>query len=324
MKTTTVIATLLASACAKTPATNDKTDNSTDPCIKLIENGTFENGLAHWTVTGDVSIQTTDCEEGEKCALISGSGTLSQSATIPTDGITSLRFQFKELCPDPNVGGQLGVLLDAQGNVLETLVGSCNGDTRYQEGGDELTRYGGQTVTLQFSVLATPSTLVIDAVKLENHPNNGPVTQCSVTKCDGNPECQDCLDAGECADGPDPIWSGTACVCADFTPATCDLPWCCPDGTYWDPKACERGILGACMPNGFTNSCGVGDCAGDAACQACLTGPACDSGVQPVWIGTSCACPAAAKHDNCTLPYCCDASSHWDEDNCVCAPGPLP
>jgi hypothetical protein len=324
MRTTTVVVALLASACSKTPATDHSSDNSTDPCIKLIENGGFENGLAHWNATGDVSVQTTDCEDGDKCALISGGGTISQSATIPTDGITSLRFQFKELCPDPNVGGQLGRILDASGAELFTIVGPCNGDDRYQEGGLELTPQGGQTLTLEFSVATAPSTLVIDAVKLENHPDNGPVNACGVGSCDGNPECQDCLDAGECADGPDPIWSGTACVCPIFTPETCELPFCCAQGFHWDPKACELGILD-CMKDGFANNCGVGDCAGNAACEACLAGPACDSGVQPVWSGSDCLCPIAQTHPpkNCFLPYCCAAGTHWSTSQCACVPGPL-
>jgi hypothetical protein len=31
--------------------------------------------------------------------------------------------------------------------------------------------------------------------------------------CDGNVACASCLDDGECANGPDPVWNGSACVC---------------------------------------------------------------------------------------------------------------
>jgi hypothetical protein len=263
--------------------------------------------------------------EGAKCALLTNSAKLSQSATIPTEGVTSLRFQFKALCPDPNVAGQLGRVLDASGVLLATVVRDCNSSTDYQEGGLDLSRYGGQTLTLEFSTSTGPSTLVIDAVKLENHPDNGPVNSCGVGSCDGNPQCEDCLQAGECASGPDPIWTGTGCACPIVTPETCELPYCCSEGTHWDPKACELGILD-CMKDGFANTCGVGDCAGDAACDACIAGPACDSGVQPVWSSTDCLCPIpppAKPPKNCFLPYCCADGTHWDTTQCACIPGPL-
>jgi hypothetical protein len=324
MRTTPVVAALLASACAKTPATDHTTDNSTDPCIKLLDNGGFENGLAHWNVTGDVSVQTTGCFEGEKCALISGGGKISQSAMIPTGGVTSLDLQILMTCPDPTAGGQLGRLLDQSGALILTLFGPCDGATGFVQVLVDLTDRGGQSVTLELSVAAGASTLVVDAVKLQNHADEGPVNGCGVGKCDGNPECEECLQDGECAEGPDPIWSGTGCVCPLFTPETCNLPFCCEQGAHWDPKACELGILD-CMKDGFANTCGVGACNGDAACDACLAGAACDSGVQPVWTGSACACPDAAAQPpkNCFLPFCCADGTHWDTSKCACAPGPV-
>jgi hypothetical protein len=59
--------------------------------------------------------------------------------------------------------------------------------------------------------------------------------------CGSNAQCRSCLDEGACADGPDPVWTGTQCVCAD-SPEHCQLTFCCALGEEWNPTAC------ACIP----------------------------------------------------------------------------
>jgi hypothetical protein len=60
--------------------------------------------------------------------------------------------------------------------------------------------------------------------------------------CGSNAQCRSCLDEGACAEGPDPVWTGTQCVCAD-TPEHCQLTFCCALGDVWNPTAC------ACVPS---------------------------------------------------------------------------
>jgi len=55
--------------------------------------------------------------------------------------------------------------------------------------------------------------------------------------CGSNVQCRSCLDEGACADGPDPVWTGTECVCAD-SPEHCQLKFCCALGFVWLPSAC--------------------------------------------------------------------------------------
>ena len=55
--------------------------------------------------------------------------------------------------------------------------------------------------------------------------------------CGSNAQCRSCLDEGACADGPDPVWTGTECVCAD-SPEHCQLKFCCAQGFVWLPSAC--------------------------------------------------------------------------------------
>ena len=59
--------------------------------------------------------------------------------------------------------------------------------------------------------------------------------------CGSNEQCRSCLDDGACADGPDPVWTGTECVCAD-SPEHCQLTFCCALDAVWSPTAC------ACIP----------------------------------------------------------------------------
>src|SRR5262249_27267901 len=187
-----------------------------------------------------------------------------------------------------------GRIVDAAGHELFVFLRGCeNIGAEFFPQLDNLSHFRGQTVTIELSVTSPgdPTTMmVVDDVKVENHPDEGPVNACGIGACNGNPFCEDCLEAGECADGPDPVWTGEGCACPFFTPESCELPYCCPEGAHWDPRACELGSLD-CMRDGFANTCGVGGCAGNAACEACLAGPACDSGVQPVWDSTACVCP---------------------------------
>ena len=59
--------------------------------------------------------------------------------------------------------------------------------------------------------------------------------------CGSNAQCLSCLNDAQCAEGPDPVWTGTECVCAD-TPEHCQLKFCCSTTTEWNPTAC------ACIP----------------------------------------------------------------------------
>jgi hypothetical protein len=329
MRTTLVTAALIG-GCSTHAATDSDQSSATDPCIKLIENGGFEHDLAHWNATSGVSVLTTGCFAGNKCARIGDGGVLSQSATIPMDGTTSIVFQAQFVCPTPGSNKhQQARIRDAAGNeVLKLLDGCSNEGTQFFPMLFSASQLRGQPVTFEISVTSPgdPTTaLVIDAVQIENHADEGPVNACGVGSCDHNPLCEECLQDGECADGPDPVWTGTGCACPFFTPDSCELPYCCgPDG-YWDPKACELGVLD-CMPKGFANTCDVGGCAGNAACDACLSGPACDTGVQPVWDGSQCLCPIpppATPPKNCFFPYCCATGTHWDEVKCACVVGPV-
>jgi len=324
MRTTVVIAAIVVGGCWNDPTTDRNVSSSTDPCIKLIENGGFEHDLDHWKVTDGVSVLTTGCFAGAKCARITDGGVLSQSATIPMDGTSSLQYQVRSACPSPAANKVQRVrIVDAAGSTLFTALQGCSDD------GDQffpqlvsVSHWRGQTITIEMSVTSPgdPSTvMVVDAVQVENHADEGPVNACGVGSCDHNPLCEDCLETGECGDAPDPVWTGTGCACADGKSGLCDLPYCCGPGRHWDPKACELGVTD-CMVDGFANSCGVGDCAGNAACAACLAGPACDSGVQPVWSGSECICPIATTQPpkNCFVPYCCAAGTHWNETKCAC------
>ena len=58
-----------------------------------------------------------------------------------------------------------------------------------------------------------------------------------VDACGSNAVCRSCLDEGACADGPDPIWTGSECVCAD-SPEHCQLTFCCVIGDVWNPTSC--------------------------------------------------------------------------------------
>lgn len=60
-----------------------------------------------------------------------------------------------------------------------------------------------------------------------------------VEACAGNVQCESCLIEGECAAGPSPVWTGTACVCTDNDPANCVYQFCCALGYRWNPNACR-------------------------------------------------------------------------------------
>jgi hypothetical protein len=60
-----------------------------------------------------------------------------------------------------------------------------------------------------------------------------------VEACAGNAQCESCLIDGECAAGPSPVWTGTACVCTDNNPANCVYQFCCALGFRWNPSACR-------------------------------------------------------------------------------------
>lgn len=59
--------------------------------------------------------------------------------------------------------------------------------------------------------------------------------------CGSNAACRSCLDEAGCAEGPDPVWTGSECVCAD-TPEHCQYTFCCATGWVWNPGVC------ACIP----------------------------------------------------------------------------
>jgi hypothetical protein len=56
--------------------------------------------------------------------------------------------------------------------------------------------------------------------------------------CGSNARCRSCIDEGACAKGPDPVWTGTECVCAD-TPEHCQFTFCCAQGFVWNPTVCD-------------------------------------------------------------------------------------
>lgn len=63
-----------------------------------------------------------------------------------------------------------------------------------------------------------------------------------IEACNGNAPCISCLQDAECASGPNPVWTGTACACTDDNPANCVYEFCCALGFDWDPESC------ACLP----------------------------------------------------------------------------
>jgi hypothetical protein len=74
-----------------------------------------------------------------------------------------------------------------------------------------------------------------------------------VTDCKGNAICEECLNAGECAEGPDPFWLDSppaapeGCYCMDGLGGpsgwpSCSVPLCCDafgPGLHWDATVCE-------------------------------------------------------------------------------------
>ncbi len=143
----------------------------------------------------------------------------------------------------------------------------------------------------------------------------GVANACGVGSCNGDPACESCLQDGACAEGPDPIWNGTACVCPNGG-ADCNYPYCCAAGAHWDPAVCALG-LDTCMPDGFANACGIGSCNGDPNCESCLQDGQCAGGPDPVWNGTECVCAEVAA-GHCFYPYCCSSGTHWDATACAC------
>jgi len=57
--------------------------------------------------------------------------------------------------------------------------------------------------------------------------------------CAGNEICESCLNDGECADGPNPIWRDNKCMCMGDDRLDCQLAWCCAPNQHWDAAACE-------------------------------------------------------------------------------------
>jgi hypothetical protein len=138
---------------------------------------------------------------------------------------------------------------------------------------------------------------------------------CGGVDCDpGDEVCKVCKDAGQCADGPDPIWTGTECICAD-SPDHCTWDWCCRAGEHWEALACS------CVPDGTVSQCvgGIAACDGNPDCEVCIDAGGCSSGPDPVWNGTQCVCAGFPRYpDNCGLPYCCASGAFWDPYLCAC------
>ncbi len=56
----------------------------------------------------------------------------------------------------------------------------------------------------------------------------------------GNPDCVSCIDAGECASGPDPVWYQGQCICFDDPNGLgCQIGVCCGAGAHWDTTTCD-------------------------------------------------------------------------------------
>jgi hypothetical protein len=80
---------------------------------------------------------------------------------------------------------------------------------------------------------------IVDAEECDGMHGGSSINACDdgSDACGDNAQCRSCLDEGACADGPDPVWTGTECVCAD-SPEHCQLTFCCALGFTWNPAAC--------------------------------------------------------------------------------------
>lgn len=141
-----------------------------------------------------------------------------------------------------------------------------------------------------------------------------------VAACEGNAQCESCLNDGECASGPDPVWTGTACVCSDNDPANCAYEYCCAIGYEWSVDAC------ACVSKDkdptSINACddGIDACNGNEQCIECLRDAACAGEPDPVWNGTECVCADKSEPDTCQFTYCCGTGYAWNAAACACLP----
>jgi hypothetical protein len=87
-------------------------------------------------------------------------------------------------------------------------------------------------------LMSTSFTIQLDGTPAQP----GVVSACNggPSLCNGNAACETCINDGACASGPDPVWDGSGCVCADpSNPSTCQLPYCCATGASWDATACD-------------------------------------------------------------------------------------
>lgn len=141
-----------------------------------------------------------------------------------------------------------------------------------------------------------------------------------VDACNGNAQCISCLEDGGCASGPDPVWTGTACVCTDNDPANCVYTYCCAIGFEWNPTAC------ACESKDHDptsiNECddGVQACNGNEQCIECVRDAACAGEPDPVWNGTTCVCADKSVPSSCAYTYCCGTGYAWNVAACACLP----
>ena len=85
---------------------------------------------------------------------------------------------------------------------------------------------------------------VVDAELCDGPHDGGSGSGSAINACDNGVDacgttatCRSCLDEGACADGPDPIWTGSECVCAD-SPEHCQFKFCCAIGDVWNPTSC--------------------------------------------------------------------------------------
>jgi hypothetical protein len=153
--------------------------------------------------------------------------------------------------------------------------------------------------------------------------------------CQGDANCEVCLEEGACADGH-VLWVVGAptlqegCICTPTEPGdpTCQYEWCCSgQNPVWSPEACDcvpadgdelPPVVGACQESS--------DCQGDANCEACLEEGTCAEG-HVLWVvgaptpQEGCICtPTEPGDPTCQYEWCCPDDQEWNAEACDCVP----
>lgn len=127
--------------------------------------------------------------------------------------------------------------------VALALVGACTVEAQEPTTTGTPTQPGVRTPGRGVSVINLPE----DNGGTDAGPVTGPPSDActGIELCGDNAFCQSCYIEGECASGPDPVWDGTECVCAQGgLDPRCDLDYCCAQGDVFDHTVCD------CVPEG--------------------------------------------------------------------------